>query len=166
MVFAAILCVSLQACSDKQDGSATYKNSDTYNKSDTVISFSQITLSPKPMTTRWYFSDQAARGKEVFINNCAVCHGNSAEATNDWKTPDANGNYPPPPLNGSAHAWHHPISVLGRTIYNGGAEVGGQMPAFKDKLSESEIVDVIAHFQTYWSDSIYERWLMIENSSR
>ena len=159
-IFAVMLCLSLLACSDKQGASSTYKNSDT------VIHLSEVTLTPKPLTNRWYFSEQADRGLVIFTSNCVVCHGKNAEATADWKTPDANGAYPPPPLNGSAHAWHHPLSVLGRTIYLGGDPVGGQMPAFKDVLSETEIIDVIAHFQTYWSDAIYERWLTIENSSR
>ena len=163
-LLSTVISIGIVACSD-QDQEREQEQS-TANTSDTIISFSTITLTPKPMTKRWYFSEQATRGKEVFINNCAACHGSNAEATSHWKTPDANGHYPPPPLNGSAHAWHHPIGVLGRTIYNGGAEVGGQMPAFKDQLSESEIIDVIAHIQTYWSDSIYERWLTIEKSSR
>ncbi len=133
---------------------------------DTSTGFNQLTLEPKEDTQRWYFAKQAERGKAIFANNCTVCHGKNAEATPHWKTPDANGNYPPPPLNGSAHAWHHPLAILGRTIYDGGKPVGGQMPGFKDTLSETEIIDVIAHFQSYWSDGIYQRWLQIENSYR
>ncbi len=133
---------------------------------DTLVSFNQLTLEPKASTQRWYFAEQAERGKTVFANNCAVCHGKNAEATPHWKTLDANGNYPPPPLNGSAHAWHHPLAILGRTIYHGGTPVGGQMPAFKDVLSETDMIDVIAYFQSYWSDGIYQRWLQIENSYR
>lgn len=133
---------------------------------DTLVGFNQLTLEPKAGTQRWYFAEQAERGKTVFANNCAVCHGKNAEATPYWKTLDANGHYPPPPLNGSAHAWHHPLAILGRTIYHGGAPVGGQMPAFKDVLSETDMIDAIAHFQSYWSDDIYQRWLQIENSYR
>jgi mono/diheme cytochrome c family protein len=131
-----------------------------------LLGFNQQTLEPKADTQRWYFAEQAERGKTVFANNCAVCHGKNAEATPHWKTLDANGHYPPPPLNGSAHAWHHPLAILGRTIYLGGAPVGGQMPAFKGVLSETDMIDVIAHFQSYWSDDIYQRWLQIENSYR
>lgn len=133
---------------------------------DTLTRFNQLSLEPKADTQRWYVAEQAERGKTVFATNCAACHGNNAEATSHWKTLDTNGNYPPPPLNGSAHAWHHPLMILGRTIYHGGAPVGGQMPAFKDQLSETDIVDVIAHFQSYWPDDIYQRWLEIEKTSR
>ncbi|MGH1438638.1 MAG: c-type cytochrome [Cellvibrionaceae bacterium] len=144
-------------------------NCDNFNSSQASkasFDFHKITLNSKENTQRWYFSEQAKRGELTFSNNCAACHGRNAEATPHWKTPDANFNYPPPPLNGSAHAWHHPLSVLGSTIYHGGAPVGGQMPSFKDSLSESEIIDVIAYFQSYWSDDIYNRWLEIEKSSR
>lgn len=168
-IFTVMLCLSLLACSEKSS-EKSHDESEvvdiTYQESDTILTLAKLTLTPKPITNRWYFAEQADRGQAVFTSNCVVCHGKNAEATADWKTPDANGAYPPPPLNGSAHAWHHPLSVLGRTVYLGGAPVGGQMPAFKDVLSETDIIDVIAHFQTYWSDAIYDRWLMIENSSR
>jgi mono/diheme cytochrome c family protein len=168
-LFITAICLGLLACSDDKH-QKSHENSEaadvTYQESDTILPLAKITLTPKPVTNRWYFSEQADRGQVVFTSNCVACHGKNAEATADWKTPDANGAYPPPPLNGSAHAWHHPLSVLGRTIYLGGAPVGGQMPAFKDVLSETEIIDVIAHLQSYWSDAIYERWLTIENSSR
>ncbi len=141
-------------------------NTQNIEAQETTIRFNQLTLEPKENTRRWYFMQQAERGKAVFSANCAICHGAQAQATPHWRTLDANGNYPPPPLNGSAHAWHHPLSILGRTVYYGGAPVGGQMPEFKGKLSETDIIDVIAHFQSYWSDDIYQRWLQIEKSSR
>ncbi len=157
----SLLLLVLSACDKKDERSSSIVNIDN-NK----LAFSEVTLTPKQGTQRWYFAEQAERGKAVFAANCSLCHGANAQATPNWKTPNDNGHYPPPPLNGSAHAWHHPLAILGRTIYFGGEPVGGQMPAFKDQLSETDIIDVIAHFQTYWSDDIYERWLQIENSSR
>ena len=70
---------------------------------------------------RWYSDDQVTRGEQLFRLNCASCHGRNAEATPDWKQTDANGNYPAPPLNGTAHAWHHDLDLLRRTIREGGA---------------------------------------------
>ncbi|MFT5420451.1 MAG: mono/diheme cytochrome c family protein [Candidatus Endobugula sp.] len=162
-LFIASLSLSLFSCDKKADEKSS---SSHINEKNTVLGFDDITLTPKETTTRWYFFEQAERGRVIFSSRCAVCHGRNAEATPNWKTPNDNGHYPPPPLNGTAHGWHHPISILGRTIYNGGAPVGGQMPAFKDQLAESDIIDVIAHIQTHWSDTIYARWLTIENSSR
>jgi len=78
----------------------------------------------------------------------------------------ASGHYPPPPLNGSAHAWHHPLTTLKTVIREGGEPLGGVMPAWQGILSEDEITSAIAAFQSYWSDEIYQRWLDIDQQSR
>ena len=59
-------------------------------------------------TDRWYSDEQVKQGEKVFATNCASCHGKNAEATKDWKKRDEKGNLVPPPLNGTAHPWHHP----------------------------------------------------------
>lgn len=104
---------------------------------------------------RWYTTSQIAQGKALFSLHCAECHGKNAEATPDWRKSDSNGLYPPPPLNGAAHAWHHPLPQLRLTICNGGASFGGKMPPFNDKLSATEIDSIIAWFQSLWSNEIY-----------
>ena len=73
---------------------------------------SQVAASP---AERWYNDEQVARGAPLFRANCAACHGQNAEATPNWKQTDANGNYPPPPLNGTAHTWHHDLDLLRRS---------------------------------------------------
>ena len=92
---------------------------------------------------------------------CATCHGESAQGTGDWRKTDANGHYPPP-LNGTAHTWHHSTEVLTRTIANGGVPLGGVMPAFEGILDEEQALTVIAYFQSTWPDDIYERWQTID----
>lgn len=109
-------------------------------------------------TGRWYSAEQVAQGDKVFQQNCAACHGVNAEATPNWKQTDANGNYPPPPLNGTAHAWHHSLDVLREQIREGGAPVGGVMPAFEQVLTAEEIDQAIAYFQSKWSDELYQKW--------
>jgi mono/diheme cytochrome c family protein len=107
---------------------------------------------------RWYTKSQVTRGQKLFQNNCAVCHGDNAQGTFNWRKPLSDGSYPPPPLNGTAHTWHHPMAVLKRTIRKGGVSIGGKMPPFKDKLSTEEIEEVIAYFQSKWNSEIYEVW--------
>lgn len=107
---------------------------------------------------RWYSSAQVRQGEQVFKQNCASCHGQNAEATPNWKQTDANGNYPPPPLNGTAHAWHHDIELLRRTVREGGQKLGGVMPPFEDKLSSQQIDQAIAYFQSKWPDDLYAKW--------
>ncbi len=108
---------------------------------------------------RWYSAQQVAGGEELFKQNCASCHGQNAEGTADWKKTDANGNYPPPPLNGNAHAWHHSKELLKSTIQDGGIKLGGVMPSFGNQLSDEEIDSVIAYFQSKWPDDIYLKWV-------
>ncbi|MFB3103960.1 MAG: cytochrome c [Pseudomonadales bacterium] len=118
---------------------------------------------PSGVAERWYTIDDVAKGKTLFLSHCASCHGQSAEATAEWRTTDANGNYPPPPLNGSAHGWHHPLSSLEQTIATGGAEFGGVMPGFGETLSEDEVRATIAYFQSFWSNEVYVRWQEINS---
>jgi thiol:disulfide interchange protein DsbC len=109
-------------------------------------------------TGRWYTPEQVQRGAGVFAPHCAECHGAAAEATPEWRKPNADGKYPPPPLNGTAHAWHHPLDMLRSTVRKGGVPVGGLMPPFGDKLSTEDIDAAIAFFQSTWPDEIYAAW--------
>ncbi len=108
---------------------------------------------------RWYTQAQVERGTVVFSENCASCHGRSAQGTFNWKTPLEDGSYPPPPLNGSAHAWHHSFDMLARTINEGGVPLGGQMPAFGEVLTKDDQKAAIAYFQSKWDKRIYDAWL-------
>ncbi len=115
---------------------------------------------------RWYTAEQVVQGEKLFAQNCAACHGKNAEATSEWRKTDDSGNYPPPPLNGTAHAWHHPLSVLRETIQQGGVPLGGVMPGFSDKLSVQETDTVIAWFQSLWPDELYQAWYRMEKESQ
>ena len=108
--------------------------------------------------SRWYDQATLHKGSTIFQNHCATCHKANAEGTLNWKKTDNQGNLPPPPLNGTAHAWHHDKDVLTNTIREGGAKLGGTMPAFKDKLSDSDIDAAIAYFQSKWPDKLYQNW--------
>ncbi len=112
----------------------------------------------RPLPGRWYSQAQVEQGREVFVANCAVCHRADASGTTDWKRRDAAGNLPPPPLNGSAHAWHHDTDTLLRTIAGGGQQFGGTMPGFGERLSEAQMRSAIAYVQSLWPEEIYRRW--------
>ena len=107
---------------------------------------------------RWYTQAQVERGTTVFDENCASCHGGNAQGSFNWRKRLEDGSYPPPPLNGTGHAWHHPLNMLMRTINQGGAPMGGQMPAFGDKLSKDDQKAAIAYVQSKWDKRIYDAW--------
>lgn len=98
-------------------------------------------------------------GESLFVNHCAVCHGDKAQGVvKNWQTPDINGKYPAPPLNGSAHAWHHPLKGLMNTIANGTQSIGGNMPAWEEKLTQDERLSIIVWLTSLWSDEVYQFW--------
>lgn len=100
------------------------------------------------------------QGSRLFSENCAICHGNNAQGTvENWQQRDQNGKFPPPPLNGTAHTWHHPIHALGQVIHDGTEHIGGSMPAWKDRLTEDEIFAVIMYLGSLWPDEIYQAWM-------
>ncbi len=128
---------------------------------------SQDALAPQVSTVagRWYSAEQVERGTGLYQIHCAVCHGADGSATSEWRTPDASGIYPPPPLNGTAHTWHHSLELLDSTIVNGGVEFGGAMPGFGAVLDESERLAIVAWIQNLWSDEIYANWKKISDRS-
>ena len=119
-----------------------------------------------PVPGRWYTAAQADSGEALYQLHCADCHATDGGATAEWRTRDPAGNYPPPPLNGTAHTWHHPLEVLEQTIANGGVDFGGVMPGFAVSLSRDDRLAIIAWFQSLWPDDIYASWEAIDNRSR
>ncbi|VAW94839.1 Cytochrome c family protein [hydrothermal vent metagenome] len=106
------------------------------------------------------------QGKALFQKNCAVCHGNDAQGASDWRKRDKDGKFPPPALDGTAHAWHHPQQALMYTIKNGTMAIGGTMPAWRDKLSDEEIESIILWFQAKWPEQLFQAWVKRDQESR
>ena len=99
--------------------------------------------------------DSIKLGKSTFEENCMSCHGkNAAGITKNWQKKLANGKYPAPPLNGTAHAWHHSPKQLLMTINNGGKKLGGWMPGFKDKLTSDEKQGLLDFMYSLWPNNI------------
>lgn len=125
-----------------------------------VVVFFIFSLSSVQAGERWYNKELVSLGEKTFRTHCSSCHGVQAQGLHkNWQEPLEDGNYPPPPLNGTAHAWHHPISVLAQYIFNGGKKYGGVMPGFKGILSQKDAVSTIAYFQNFWNDDLYMKWL-------
>lgn len=103
-----------------------------------------------------------AHGKKIFQANCSACHGSNAEGAPNWRQRGPDGKLPAPPLNGTGHMWHHPMKALRYTILNGTEKLGGNMPAWKGRLSDKDITAVIAWLQSLWSDEIYRHWKEID----
>lgn len=107
-----------------------------------------------------------AQGAEVYRKHCATCHGDRAQGTFNWQKPGPDGKYPAPPLDGSAHAWHHPQAALERAIHQGTKAQGGNMPGWAGTLSDEDIRAVIAWFQSTWSDETFRIWADLDLRAR
>jgi mono/diheme cytochrome c family protein len=97
-----------------------------------------------------------ARGRQVYVQFCARCHGQRAEGAPNWQQPDARGDLPPPPHDDSGHTWRHSDAQLAEIIRNGLRDRFNKtpeltMPPFTDRLSDAEIMAVIAYFKSLWS---------------
>lgn len=109
---------------------------------------------------RIYIETELRAGQALYEQNCASCHGSNGQGiTEDWQKRDADGNYPPPPLNGTAHTWHHPAGDLLRIVKEGTSALGGNMPGWQDRLTDNEILLIINWITSLWPDEIYELWL-------
>ncbi len=113
----------------------------------------------KSKMTRWYNKQQVKNGLKVYQKHCVGCHQPDAVGVKSWRYKDDNGVYPAPPLNGTAHTWHHPIDSLRQTILKGEKSKGGTMPGFAGKLNNRQVDEVLAWIQSHWSDDIYAAWL-------
>lgn len=110
---------------------------------------------------------QVVSGQQVYEQHCATCHGQESRGQpGDWRLKRANGMYPPPPLDDTAHAWHHATPVLRKAIEEGSPPGAGDMPSWKGKLTDRQIDDVIVYIKSLWSDEVYRHWLEIERQSQ
>ncbi|MBU1690676.1 MAG: cytochrome c [Gammaproteobacteria bacterium] len=117
-------------------------------------------------TVGFHDAARLRRGQRVFQQNCAVCHGRLAEGHPDWRKLGMDGKFPPPPLNGTGHDWHHPKAALVQVIKNGSPGGKGNMPAWQGKLSDQEIEGVIAWFQSLWPPEVRTVWARIDRESK
>jgi mono/diheme cytochrome c family protein len=86
------------------------------------------------------------RGAELYRQQCQSCHGGSTGGrATDF----------PPQHNAQGHTWHHGDCELIRWTLEGkpsSGATGTTMPAFADRLSEEDVLDILAHIRTWWTE--------------
>jgi mono/diheme cytochrome c family protein len=102
------------------------------------------------------------RGRVLYGEHCASCHGDNLEGQPDWRQPDDNGYLPAPPHDPSGHTWHHDDPLLVQLTRLGTAAVVGgdyqsRMPGFEDVLSEEQIREILAFIKSTWPQEIIDR---------
>lgn len=103
------------------------------------------------------------QGKAIYANNCAACHGQALQGQPNWRERMSNGRLPAPPHDKSGHTWHHPDAMLVDMVKNGlvpgkTAPPGyvSDMPAYRDILSDQEIIAVLAYIKSTWPPKVLE----------
>jgi mono/diheme cytochrome c family protein len=133
---------------------------------DATASASPVTAPRAAVPDTWLKPEQISRGRLVYGQHCLKCHGAEGKGQpGDWRVRKPNGLYPPPPLDDTAHAWHHPTVVLRKAILKGSPPDMGDMPPWQGRLTDDEIDDVIVYIKSLWSPEIYRQWMEIEMRS-
>lgn len=101
------------------------------------------------------------RGKTIYANSCASCHGASLQGQPNWRQRMLNGRLPAPPHDKTGHTWHHPDAMLFDMVKNGlvpgkTAPPGYQsdMPAYREILTDEEIISVLAYIKSSWPPKV------------
>lgn len=104
---------------------------------------------------------EVAAGQEVYVANCASCHGDKLQGQPNWSVRNANGKLPAPPHDTTGHTWHHPDQQLFKIIKLGSAAIvpnyKTDMIGFGNKLSDRDIWNVIAYIKSTWPPEIQAR---------
>lgn len=101
-----------------------------------------------------------ARGAELYAEHCAQCHGPQAQGHPDWQAPSDGSFAAAPPLNGTGNDRTRSRRELVAVIMDGVVRKDGVpvMPAWRQRLGESDIDDIIAWFLSQWPPPVYEDW--------
>ena len=100
-----------------------------------------------------------ARGRIVYQQNCASCHGARLEGQPNWRQPKKDGTLPAPPHDVTGHTWHHSDQMLFEVTKYGSASVAGAgfksaMPVYADVLADGDIWAVLAFIKSHWPADI------------
>ncbi len=96
-----------------------------------------------------------ALGKEIYVQNCASCHGATLEGQENWRQRNTDGYLPAPPHNEVGHTWHHPDTYLFAMTKYGiektlGTKYPNKMPAYENQLTDEQIIAVLSYIKSTW----------------
>ena len=102
-----------------------------------------------------------ALGQNIYSENCASCHGIDLQGQENWQKRDDEGYLPAPPHDETGHTWHHPDEYLFLMTKYGIEKIIGKkylnkMPAYKDILTDKEIIAVLSFIKSKWPNQIQE----------
>lgn len=126
-----------------------------------VIAISTI-LFAFPARAFFHDAPDVERGRVLYEEKCASCHGANLEGQANWQSAREGGTYPAPPHDETGHTWHHGDAMLRDYIRRGGQAVLDDMgvdfvsgmPGFGDELTADDIEAVLDYIKSTWPDRI------------
>jgi mono/diheme cytochrome c family protein len=111
------------------------------------------------------------RGAEVYVAQCASCHGAELEGQANWRQRQANGRLPAPPHDESGHTHHHHDELLMKLTKHGPAALAGNsyesdMPAYAGVLSDADIRAVLSYIKSTWPPEVQRRHDALNEQAR
>ena len=132
----------------------------------TITAMAFYGLKPDPkLTIALQPSNPAAleKGKLIYAQHCASCHGRKLEGQPNWRQRDDEGYLPAPPHDASGHTWHHSDKQLFELTKFGLGDIlkdenfKTRMPAYKDVLTDNQILTVLSYIKSQWPENIQSR---------
>lgn len=103
--------------------------------------------------------ERVARGARLFQENCAQCHGPQAQGHPDWQRARKEGYAAAPPLNGTGTDISLSRERMVEVIRKGAKRKGVMvMPAWKGRVDDEQITDIISWYQALWPAETYQLW--------
>ncbi len=107
-------------------------------------------------------AEQVARGRALYANHCATCHGTRLEGQPNWRVRKPDGRLPAPPHDVTGHTWEHSDESLFKVTKQGvgpfvSPSYETDMQGFGGVLTDEEIWSVIAYIKSKWPESLRER---------
>jgi mono/diheme cytochrome c family protein len=95
------------------------------------------------------------RGKRIYADHCASCHGRYLQGQPLWQLIDDYAERRAPAHDETGHTWQHPDEdIFNMTKYGRFASAQpsrrSYMPAFRDELSNQDILAVMAFIKARW----------------
>lgn len=103
------------------------------------------------------------KGKKVYSEHCASCHGSNLEGEANWRQRDKDGYLPAPPHDASGHTWHHSdgqlfeLTKFGLGTVLGDKSLKTRMPAYEGVLTDAQILAVLSFIKSLWPAEIQAR---------
>ena len=112
-----------------------------------------------------------ARGRTVYAQHCAQCHGADLAGQPRWRERGPDGLLPAPPHDRSGHTWHHTGEVLFNLTKYGvqryaGPEYKSAMPHYEGVLADQDIVAVLSYIKSTWPPDVRQLHDQLEASQR